>query len=71
MDPRTHSRHPQMFSLHGKQHENMVDSGTAIHVCPSWYGLSPLRSSAEQLSLRSAGRDVLHHLGSKTESYVY
>ena len=48
----------------------LVDPG-AIHVCPSWYGFSPLRASAKQLSLKSAGGDVLHHLGSKTESYVY
>ena len=37
-----------------------VDSGAAIHVCPSWCGLS-----AKQLSLTSAGGDVLRHLGSK------
>ena len=49
----------------------MVDSGAAIHVCPNWYGFSPLSSSTKQLSLKSAGGDVLHHLGSKTESYVY
>ena len=49
----------------------MVDSGVAIYVCPSWYGFSPLCASAKQLSLRSAGGDVLHHLGSKVESYVY
>ena len=49
----------------------MVDSGAPIHVCPSWYGLPTLRSSAKQLSLRSGGgRDVLHHLGSKTGSYA-
>ena len=48
-----------------------VDSGAAVHVCPSWEGFSPLRSSAKQVSLRSVGRDVLHHFGSKTESYAY
>ena len=31
----------------------------------------PLSLSTKQLSLKSAGGDVLHHLGSKTESYVY
>ena len=30
-----------------------------------------LSLSTKQLSLKSAGGDVLHHLGSKTESYVY
>ena len=49
----------------------MVDSGAAIHVCPKWYGFSPLSLSTKQLSLKSAGGDVLHHLGSITESYVY
>ena len=49
----------------------MVDSGAAIHVCPNWYGFSLLSLSMKQLSLKSAGGDVLHHLGSKTESYVY
>ena len=49
----------------------MVDSGAAIHVCPNWYGFTPLSLSTKQLSLKSAGGDVLHHLGSKTESYVY
>ena len=49
----------------------MVDSGAAIHVCPNWYGFSPLSLSTKQLSLKSASGDVLHHLGSKTESYVY
>ena len=49
----------------------MVDSGAAIHVCPNWYGFSPLSLSTKQLSLNSAGGDVLHHLGSKTKSYVY
>ena len=49
----------------------VVDSGAAIHVCPSLYGFSPLRAFAKQLSLGSAGGDVLHHLGSETESYVY
>ena len=48
----------------------IVVSGAAIHVCPSWYGLSLLRF-AKQLSLRSAGGDVVRHLGSKTESYVF
>ena len=46
----------------------MVDSGAAIHVCPDWYGFSTLSLSTKQLSLMSAGGDVLHHLGSKTES---
>ena len=41
------------------------DSGAAVHVCPSWYGFSPLCASATQLSLGSAGGDVLHHLWSK------
>ena len=45
----------------------MVDSGAAIHVCPSWCGFSPLCASAKQLSRKSAGGDVLHHLGSKVE----
>ena len=49
----------------------MVDSGAAIHVCSNWYGFSPLSLSTKQLSLKSAGGDVLHHLGSKTESFVY
>ena len=49
----------------------MVDSGAAIHVCPNWYGFSPLSLSTKQLSLESAGGDVLHHTGSKSESYVY
>ena len=49
----------------------MVDSGAAIHVCTTWYGFSPLSLSTKQLSLESAGGDVLHHTGSKTESYVY
>ena len=49
----------------------MVDSGAAIHVCPNWYGFSPPSMSTKQLSLKSAGGDVLHHLGSKTVSYVY
>ena len=49
----------------------MVDSGAAIHVCPSWYGFSPLRASAKQLSLNNAGGDVLHHVGRKVGSYVY
>ena len=49
----------------------MVDSGAAIHVCPNWDGFSPLSLSSKQLSLKSAGEDVLHHLGSKTESCVY
>ena len=49
----------------------MVDSGGAIHVCPNWYGFSPLYLSTKQVSLKSAGGDVLHHLGSKTVSYVY
>ena len=49
----------------------MVDSGAAIHVCPGWYGFSTLSASAKHLSLKSAGGDVLHHLGSKVESYVY
>ena len=39
--------------------------------CPNWYGFSQLSLSTKQLSLKSAGRDVLHHLGGKTESYVY
>ena len=30
----------------------MVDSGAAIHVCPSWYGFSSLSASAKQLSLK-------------------
>ena len=50
---------------------NMVDSGAALHVCPNWCGFSPLSLYTKQLSLKSAGGDVLHHLGSKTESYVY
>ena len=33
--------------------------------------VSPLRSSAKQLSLGIAGGDVLRHVGSKTESCVY
>ena len=33
--------------------------------------ISPLSLSTKHLSLKSAGGDVLHHLGSKTESYVY
>ena len=49
----------------------MVGSGAAIHVCPNWYGFSPLSLSTKQLSLKSAGGDVLYHLGSKTESDVY
>ena len=49
----------------------MVDSGAAIHVCSNWYGFSPLSLSSKQLSLKSAGEDELHHLGSKTESYVF
>ena len=49
----------------------MVDSGAAIHVCPNWYGFSPLSLSAKQLSLKSACGDVLHHLGRNTESYVH
>ena len=49
----------------------MVVSGTAIHVCPNWYGFSPLSLSTKQLSRKSAGGDVLHHLGSKAESHVY
>ena len=49
----------------------MVDSGAAIHVCLNWYGFSPRSLSTKHLSLKSAGGDVLHHLGSKTESYVY
>ena len=40
-------------------------------VCPNWYGFCPLSLSTKQLSLKSAGGDALHHLGSKTESYVY
>ena len=48
----------------------MVDSGAAIRVCLNRYGFSPLSLSTKQLSLKSAGGDVLHHLGSKTESYV-
>ena len=48
----------------------MVDSGAAIHVCPNWYGFSPLCLSTKKLSLKSAGGDLLHHFGSKTESYV-
>ena len=48
----------------------MVDSGAAIHARPNWYGFSPLSLSTKQLSLKSAGGDVLHHLGSKPESYV-
>ena len=32
---------------------------------------SPLSASAKQLTPKSAGGDVLHHLGSKVESYVY
>ena len=40
----------------------MVDSGAAIHVRPNWYGFSPLSLSTKQLSLTSAGGDVLHHL---------
>ena len=47
----------------------MVDSGAAIHVCPSWYGFSSLCVSAKQLSQKCG--DVLHHLGSEVESYVY
>ena len=49
----------------------MVDSGAATHVCPHWYGFSPLSLSTKQLSLKSADENVLHHLGSKTESYVH
>ena len=48
----------------------MVDSGAAIYVRPSWYGFSSRCASAKQQSLKSAGGDVLHHLGSKVESYV-
>ena len=51
--------------------KHMVDSGAAIHVFPGWHGFSPLSLSTRRLSLNSAGGDVLHHLGSKTESYVY
>ena len=49
----------------------MVDSGAAIHVCPNLYDFSTLSLSTKQLSFKSSGGDVLHHLGSKTESYVY
>ena len=49
----------------------MVDSGAASHVCPSWYGFSPLSVSAKQFSPKSAGGDVMHPFGSKAESYVY
>ena len=50
----------------------MVDSGAAIHVCPNWYGFSPTflvqRNSCHS---RVLGETCWHHLGSKTESYVY
>ena len=45
------------FDIHSCSHcmaSNMkpvVDSGAAIHVCPSLYGFSPLRAFAKQLSL--------------------
>ena len=45
----------------------MVDSGAAIHVCPNWNGFSPTFLVHETV----VTQDVLHHLGSKTESYVY
>ena len=32
----------------------IVDYGAAIHVCPNWYGFSPLSLSTKQLSLKSA-----------------
>ena len=50
----------------------MVDSGAAIHVCSNFFCFSHLSVSTKQLSLKSAGGDVLHHLGSsKVESYTY
>ena len=64
------------FDIHSCSHHTarnmrpVVDSGAAIHVCPSWHGFSPLSAPAKQLSIKTAGGDALHHLGSKTESCV-
>ena len=59
---------PSVFSLHGKLHET---HGTAIHVLSQLVRFSLLSASAKQLPLKSVGGDVLHHLGSKIDSYVY
>ena len=32
----------------------VVDSGAAIHVCPNWYGVSPLSLSTKQLRVVSS-----------------
>ena len=44
----------------------VVDSGASIHLCPSWYLLSPMQPK-DTLSLRSAGGDVVAYLVCNTE----
>ena len=50
----------------------MVDAGAASHVCTSCKVSDTFASSPKSVvPSTSAGRNVMHHLGSKTERYVF
>ena len=49
----------------------MVDFWSSNSCLPQLVRFFPFSLSTKQLSLKSAGGDVLHHLASKIENYVY